>query len=190
MISYLKFQLVIFAVFFAVLTPILQGAEIEGIVFKDSVIEKGTSLSIRGTGLFRYLGLIDAYVGALYLEEGVPTEDVLADKAKRLEVEYFHAIKGEDFGKATRKVIARNTDPETLERLRARIDYHNALYVDVRPGDRYALTYIPGKGTELALNGERIGVIEGADFASALYAMWLGQKPMNDAFKQQVLGLQ
>ena len=164
-------------------------AEIEGVRFEKNVIADGTVLSIRGTGLFRYLGFIKAYVGALYVEDGFPTEEVLSDRAKRLELEYFHAIKGEDFGPATDKLIAQNVDSATLESLRARIDYHNSLYKDVQPGDRYSLTYTPSKGTVLALNGEPVGVIEGADFAAAVFAMWLGPNPMNKSFRQQLLGL-
>ena len=169
------------------LSGLAYGAEVEGVVFEESVTVEGKELSVLGAGLFRYLGVIKAYVGALYVEKGTSAEDVLSDTAKRLEIEYFHAIKGEDFGPATNKVIAKNTDPETLERLRPRIDAHNALYKDVQPGDRYMMTYIPGKGTELALNGEPIGLIEGADFAAAIYAMWLGNKPMNKSFKRQLM---
>lgn len=172
---------------FLVLTSLAQGVEIEDVVFEDSVDVDGKTLSVRGTGLFRYLGVIKAYVGVLYVEKGIATENVLLDTAKRLEIEYFHAIKGRDFGPATNKVITKNTDPETLERLRPKIDAHNALYRDVLPGDRYSLTYIPGRGTELALNGEPIGLIEGADFAAAIYAMWLGDKPMNNSFKRQLM---
>jgi hypothetical protein len=131
---------------------------------------------------------IKAYVGALYMAPDVPSENVLSDTPKRLEVSYFHTIKGEDFGAATNKVMARNVDAETFRRLEPLVEYHNALYRDVRPGDRYALTYVPGRGTELALNGEPLGVIEGAEFAKALFSMWLGEKPMNSSFKKQLLG--
>jgi len=167
----------------------VNGAEIEGIHFKNSYETEGIRLKIRGAGLLRYLGVIKAYVGALYLEDGSLTEDVLSDKPKRLEVEYFHALKGEDFGITTNKMIAKNTDAQTLQKIRSQIDYHNSLYEDVQPGDRYSLTYIPGKGTELALNGETKGIIKGADFASALFSMWLGEFPMNKPFKEQLLGL-
>ncbi|MDA8138151.1 MAG: chalcone isomerase family protein [Desulfobacteraceae bacterium] len=68
------------------------------------------------------------------------------------------------------------------------MEYHNSLYRDVKPGDRYALTYILGKGTQLSLNGTPLGLIPGAEFASALFAMWLGHNPMNEAFKEQLLG--
>ena len=169
--------------------PNVEGAEIEGIHFESSYETEGIRLKIQGTGLLRYLGVIKAYVGALYLEEKRSTEDVLSDKPKRLEVEYFHALKGEDFGVTTNKMIAKNTDAQTLQRIRTQIDYHNSLYEDVQPGDRYSLTYIPGRGTELALNGKTKGIIKGADFASALFSMWLGESPMNEPFKKQLLGL-
>ena len=144
-------------------------------------------MKIQGTGLLRYLGFIKAYVGALYLEEESSIMDVLSDKPKRLEVEYFHALKGKDFGITTNKVIAKNADPQTLQRIQPQIDYHNSLYEDVQPGDRYSLTYIPGRGTELALNGKTKGIIKGADFASALFSRWLGEFPMNKQFSSDFL---
>jgi hypothetical protein len=63
------------------------------------------------------------------------------------------------------------------------------MYEDVKPGDRYSLTYIPGKGTKLALNGEHKGTIEGSEFAAALFSIWLGNKPIDKTFKKQILGL-
>lgn len=73
-------------------------AEIEGVTFRDRFDANGTGLELCGTGLFRYPVFIKAYVGALYMPADFPSEDVLSDISKRLEVEYFHAINGEDFG--------------------------------------------------------------------------------------------
>ena len=180
-----------FTIFFCVLSGLLtsplNAAEVAGVYFRDSYVVDNTNLRLTGVGLLRYWGF-KAYTGALYLEEGIPIEDALADRAKRIELEYFRSIKGDDFGPATNKSIAKNIDTNTFERLRPRIDYHNSLYEDVNPGDRYSLTYIPGKGTELALNGESKGLIVGADFAAAVFSIWLGSKPISDSFKQQILG--
>lgn len=145
-------------------------------------------MRLTGAGLLRYWSF-KAYTGALYLEEGASIDDVLSDTAKRIELEYFRSIKGKDLGPATDKSIAKNVDSKTFKRLQTQIDYHNSLYEDVQPGDRYSLTYIPGRGTELALNGEPKGVIEGADFAAAVFSIWLGPKPINNSFKKQILGL-
>jgi hypothetical protein len=184
------YKIVVFSfVFTLAATTHIYGAKIQGVYFDDSYIADEKKLKLRGTGLLRYLKIIKAYVGAFYLDENCPIDEALTDRAKRIEVQYFQAIKGEDFGPATSKSIAKNVDPETFERLRPQIEYHNSLYVDVKPGDRYSLTYIPGKGTELALNGEPRGVIEGAEFAAALFAIWIGQEPIDRSFKNQILGL-
>ena len=63
----------------------------------------------------------------------------------------------------------------------------DALYEDVEPGDRYALTYAPGVGTELALNGRRLGVLEGADFSAALFSIWIGDEPLDESLRDQLL---
>jgi hypothetical protein len=38
-----------------------------------------------------------------------------------------------------------------------------------------------------ALNGITKGVIEGADFAAAYFAIWLGQKPLDRSLRDQLL---
>ncbi len=169
------------------ITP-AQSVEIEGIKFSETFKAEGKNLRLIGVGLLRYWGF-KAYSGALYLEEGIPVDEVLLDRAKRIELEYFRTIKGEDFGPATDKSIIRNVDAQKYKRLRPQIDYHNSLYEDVQPGDRYSLTYVPDLGTELALNGEPKGIIEGAEFAQAVFSIWLGPDPINNSFKKQVLGL-
>ena len=182
------FAIVLVTVAFVMLASGPKAAEVDGAYFKESLTVHNTTLKLTGTGLLRYWGF-KAYVGAFYLEAGSPIDDALSDRAKRIELEYKRSIKGKDFGPATDKSIAKNIDPAILKHLRPRIDYHNSLYEDVQPGDRYALTYIPGRGTELALNGEPKGVIEGADFAAAVFSIWLGPEPLNKPFKKQILGL-
>jgi hypothetical protein len=164
-------------------------AEIEGVTFSDTYTADELILELRGCGLLRYMVFIKAYVGGLYLPKDISAGQSLSRVPKRLEVEYFHSIKGKDFGQATNKIIAKNVDPETLERLQPKIDYHNSLYEDVKPGDRYSLTYIPGKGTELTLNGVPKGIVKGSEFADALFSVWLGPNPIDKSFKKQLLGL-
>ena len=161
---------------------------VENVRFEPVYDQDGKQLPLRGAGLLRYMVFIKAYVGALYTPTGTASTTLLEDVPKRLEVEYFHAIKGEDFGPATLEGIGRNVDRETLERLRPQIEYHNSLYRDVEPGDRYALTYWPGEGTTLELNGIPLGTIEGADFAAALFSIWFGPNPISPQFKNALLG--
>jgi len=164
----------------------LHAAEIEGVTFADRYQTGDTLLLLNNVGLLRYRIIFKGYVAALYLGEGVRPEDVLTDTPKRLELEYFWPIKGTDFGKAANKILVQNFSSEYLALLRARLQRLHALYENVRPGDRYALTYLPGVGTELSLNGTPKGTIKGADFAAAYFAIWFGEKPLDESLKAQL----
>jgi len=165
----------------------VQAATIEGVQFADTLAREGAQLRINCVGLLRYMRFIKAYVAALYLGDGVVAGDVLSDVPKRLELNYFYSIKGSDFGTAADQILAKNVDATTMQQLRPRLDRLNALYQDVRPGNRYSLTYIPGHGTELALDNVTKGVIEGADFAAAYFSIWLGKEPMDVSLRDQLL---
>jgi hypothetical protein len=156
--------------------------------FAERVVARNAELRLHAVGVLRTRIVFEAYVAALYLGEGVTPERVLADVPRRLEIEYFWPIPADAFARATLEGISRNVDARTLASLQERIERVNRLYRDVRPGDRYALTYVPGAGTELALNGEPRGSIDGADFAAALFSIWLGDEPFDASLKDQLLG--
>jgi hypothetical protein len=162
-------------------------ADIEGVHFADRYHSDDVTLPLHCVALLRYKVVFKGYVAGLYLGTGVAAEEALTDVPKRLELSYFWSIKGSDISKAGDEILARNVDSDTLERLRPRLDQMNALYETVKPGDRYALTYVPGLGTELTLNGRSKGVIPGADFAAAYFRIWLGDQPIDTALRDQLL---
>ncbi|MCU0558734.1 MAG: chalcone isomerase family protein [Desulfobacterales bacterium] len=165
-----------------------QAAVVEGVRFSARIQAGDADLKLSGAGLLRYMVFIKAYVAAFYLPEGVPSAEALSDVPKHLEIEYFHAIAAADFAKATRSGIARNVSLTAYERLTPAVEELNRLYRDVRPGDRYSLTYRPGRGTTLALNGTALGTVAGADFAAGLFAIWIGPAPLDDRLKAILLG--
>ena len=161
--------------------------ELEGVHFADQYRSGNVTMRLSCVGLLRYKLFIKAYVAALYLGEGAASGDVFADVPKRLELSYFWSISSADFGKAGDAILAQNVDAQTFEVLRPRLDRINALYRDVKPGDRYSLTYVPGVGTELALNGSPLGVIDGADFGAAYFRIWLGDHSIDVRLRDQLL---
>jgi hypothetical protein len=161
---------------------------IEGVYFTPRVTASGVPMVLNGVGLKKLWQVVKVSVAALYLGEGVSPSTVLSNVPKRLEIEYFHAISAKDFVKLTEKLLKQNVDPSAISQLKPRLDRLNALYRDVQPGYRYALTYVPEEGTTLALNGIELGTIEGEDFAAAVFSMWLGQRPLSDSLKKELLG--
>jgi len=171
-----------------VLQPINAAAlTVEEITFQESVSINNKQIPIRGAALLRWLNIFKVYVAALYLPENGSPKDVLADIPKRLEISYLVSIPGPDFGKGAEAILERNNSPSELARLRSRIDKLNAVYRDVKPGDRYALTYVPGQGTELSYNGRPLITIEGGDFAAAYFGIWLGKDPIDQGMRRRLI---
>ena len=164
-----------------------EALDVDGVTFAGATEWNGTPLRLQGAGLLRYRVFIKAYVAALYLGAGVATDTALADVPRRIEIEYFWSINGEDFGRVAEEHIRATVDAETFEEIRLPLAQLNALYEDVKPGDRYALSYLPGIGTGLSLNGERKGVIPGSKLAKAMFGVWIGERPLSASLRAQLL---
>jgi hypothetical protein len=160
---------------------------VEDVAFDRRVEALGAPLTLRGAGLFRWKWFVKVYAAALYVPGGAAAFDPAADVARRLEFSYLVGIERDGFGKAANELLAGNFPPEVIAPLRARIDRLHAAYVDVKPGDRYALSYVPGQGTELSFNGRRLALVEGADFARVYYAIWLGKAPIDTGLRDMLL---
>jgi hypothetical protein len=158
-----------------VLAPLCARADVvlHGFTFPDTVHVEETELQLNGSGLLRYF-FFKVYVSALYLGEGVKPEQVFDDVPKRLEIGYLRSFSKAMIVDAGNDALAENVPAGTLARIQPQVDAINAMYEDVKAGDVYALTYIPGLGTELALNGVRKGVVPGAEFGAQYFKIWLG----------------
>ncbi len=187
--NYIKIvALVLMITVFPLMASAAARVEIAGVHFERNHRLPAGDLPLRGKALLRFMVFIKAYVGALYLPDDVDYRQVLDPVPRRLELSYFHQISAADFAKATRKKMEDNVTPEEMVRLSDRLERFNTLYRDVEPGDRYALTYVPAQGTSLSLNGRELGIVEGDDFAAAIFAIWLGPQPIDKSFKMALLG--
>lgn len=145
-------------------------------------------MSLRGEAVLKVGYLFKVYEARLLLDEQVPTSRVLEDVAKRLEIRYLRAIKAEDLVEIGDHTLQRQIDPQLFGQIKDRVATINRWYTDVQPGDVYTLTYVPGIGSELALNGKPLGLIEGADFAAAYFGIWLDPRTKYRDFRQALLG--
>jgi len=161
---------------------------VDGTAFSNSVTVNQTRLDLQGAALLRYMYFIEAYTGALYLPADADGSRALEDIPKHLVLEYRVAISAEDFAKATEKKIRESVSDEEFQQLLPKITALNRLYRDVAPKDRYALTYMPGSGTLLTYNTTPLGTIEGAEFARAVFSIWIGANPIDKGFRDKLLG--
>jgi hypothetical protein len=156
--------------------------------FRDDLQGSNLRLKLIGTGVYYYSVFIKVAAAAFYLEDSARNADVLANVAKRLEMQYFRGVQAKDLISGSAALLARNLQAETLTTLQPQIDQMHNLYQNVVAGDRSALTYVPGVGTSLELNGTKLGTVGGADFASAYFSIWFGQRPIDPGLKRKLLG--
>jgi hypothetical protein len=163
-------------------------AHVDQVRFDDRIRASDVTLKLRGAALFYYKLFIKVAAAGLYLDDRSSPIDVLADVAKRLEMQYFWSVSAKDLIKGTEVLLARNVPPQKLAAVRSELDAMSALYRDVKAGDRCSLTYVPGIGTTLTLNGQTLGTVPGRDFAAAYFSIWFGDKPMDAGLKKKLLG--
>ena len=168
------------------------------VVFADSVkvnipaktICADQQLQLNGFGT-RTKFFIKLYVASLYVQNR------LSDANQFLEMEQVSCMRlqitsskitskkminaiHEGFEKATKG----NTDPIKKEIK----TFSSYLEQPIKKGDLFEFTYIPHQAIHIIKNGSRLGVIENKEFATAFFAIWLGEMPAQEKLKHGLLG--
>ena len=172
-----------------VLAGVAGAVELAGVTVPDRVEVAGQSLKLQGAGI-RKKFIFKVYVGALYL--ATPTSDpaaaVGADEPKRITMVFVRSV-GEKKLRGAFEDGFFKAAQERLDALKPRIDRFLSFFAGgVEKGDEITLTYVPGKGTVVAVRGQEKGVIEGKDFMEALWGIWLGEAPADSGLKKAMLG--
>lgn len=178
----LTIVLIFTAIQFGFIDPAV-GAQNRGIHFDDTIQLEGHALALKGVGILQKY-IFKGYLVGLYLPEGVAVKDALTDVPKRLEYYFYRDMEAEDFRSTGEPLMAQNVGQVETDRLKPQLAAFNQLYRDVKKRQRYTITYIPGKGTELALEGESLGWVPGFKFAAAYFAIWLGPNPVSEQLKE------
>jgi hypothetical protein len=85
--------------------------------------------------------------------------------------------------------LAANHTAAEMQALQPQLGKFNALFRTMHKGEVIRICYLPGTGTEVRINGERLGNVEGEAFFHALLGIWLGAHPVSNDLKQGMLGI-
>ena len=176
------------------LVPVAAGAvEVAGVRIDDRVRVAQSDLQLNGAGI-RTKFMFKVYIAALYLpERKSSTSDVVAlSGPKRVSMRLVRDLSAEQLVEALEEGIRDNTSPAELDALSSRLTELKAIMLDVkqgRDGDLMTLDFLPGTGTQVAMNGTVRGkIIAGDDFYRALLRIWLGDNPVSKDLKKALLG--
>jgi hypothetical protein len=171
----------------AVSLPAL-GKEVAGVTVPDTASVAGKTLKLNGAGLRKKV-VFKVYVGGLYLE--TPSKDpanvISSDQIKQMQLSVLRSLSTKQVTEAIEEGFEKNSRAQ-MGALKPRLEKLKTMIPNVENGDQILLTYVPGRGTVVSAKGAEKGVIDGKDFADALFAVWLGPNPVQEDLKKALLG--
>jgi hypothetical protein len=150
--------------------------KLKGHRYPRQVEAKGVAWEIKGAEHFVYKVFFSVFTGAYYEQTD--------GEGKRLKFTYTRNLKAKDLVAQADKQLTATNPPEVLRTYAEPLQGIQDAYVDVKEGDSYVITAIPGKGTWLELNGEEKFFTDNGDFGIWYLNIWLGDPPINDDLKE------
>jgi chalcone isomerase-like protein len=172
-----------------IITP-LQAKEISGVNMPDMITAGKEQLILNGAGL-RKKYFVKVYAGGLYLrkKESDGKKIINADEPMAIRMQFIYdGVTGKELVDAWNEGFA-NATTGSLGSIKKSTDKFNSFFTEeARKGDIYDIVYAPGEGVNVYIKGKLMGTIMGPDFKKALFAIWLGEKPVDNSLKQGMLG--
>ena len=160
-----------------------------GVTLPATVEVGGQSLVLNGVAL-RKKAVFKVYVAGLYLpaRSGSANQILAADQPRHLVMEFLRDVDKGKMCEAWDEALKNNT-PDASAELKQQFVTLCEWMDDIKKGEQFAFTYLPGAGTRVTVKGVEKGTIEGKAFADALFKAWIGPHPgPGEGFKKQLLG--
>lgn len=166
----------------------LLGGTLADVTLPDTVQVGGKTLVLNGLGL-RKKFMVKVYVAGLYLEQksSDPAAILKADTPKRIVMHFVRGVAKNQIVDGFNESFENNT-PDAKQTMKAEIDQFFGALESVNNGNEIVLTYLPGAGTTVAINGKEKLTIAAPAFAPVLFSVWLGPKPPSADLKEGLLG--
>jgi hypothetical protein len=162
---------------------------VAGVNVPDTADAAGHKLVLNGAGLRKKL-FIKVYVGELYLnaKQNNAAAIITADAPRRQVLHFLFDVGKGKMAEAWEEGLEDNT-PNASAEVKTAFKTLSSWMEDMKEGQKIVLTYVPGTGTTVEVNGKSKGTLGGKAVADAILNTWLGPNPGPGAdFKKAVLG--
>ncbi|MEG0411326.1 MAG: chalcone isomerase family protein [Comamonas sp.] len=150
------------------------------------------SLQRNGAGI-RYKAIFKVYSAALYLEKPATSLEEIGKMAgaKRITVNMLRTINASELGKLFAHGMEDNMDKQQFSKLIPGVMRMSEVFnrhKELKPGDKFTLDWLPGKGMVISVNGTpEPAQFNEPEFYQAMLGIWLGPKPADAKLKQALL---
>lgn len=170
----------------------VHATEIAGVRVDPVVRVDGTNLILNGAGLRRKF-MVDVYILGLYIPERTSIAEAVTNLTgtRRISLTFLRDVTAQALIDALHEGVRENTSDAEYAKLKASADELAAVMRPLnvaRKGDTVALDYLPGKGSQVIMNGQPVGLpIPGGELYRALLRIWLGHRPVDADLKRALL---
>jgi hypothetical protein len=161
----------------------------DGVTLPRHVEAGGRDLVLNGTAT-RKKFIVKVYVAGLYLPaRETDAEKILAaDEPRHIVLQFVHDVDKGKMCNAWNEALENNT-PDASPELKGQFATLCSYMEDIKKGEQFVFSYLPGEGTRVDVKSVTKGTIPGKPFADALFKAWIGPKPgPGEGFKKQLLG--
>ena len=161
-----------------------------GVTMPKKVMIGKTILELNGAGV-REKFFMDMYACGLYVQQKTNNAQDIIEKDKHTAIK-IHIISGLITSKkmtdAVEEGFKKSTGGKT-EAIRKEIDAIKKVFSkeEIQKNDIYDIIYVPSKGTVIFKNGKIQPIIKGLAFKKALFAIWIGDKPVDKDLRKDLL---
>lgn len=179
-----------FIILFALNASIVSANNSGKVIVPVTTMCAGQELQLSGWGTRKKL-FIKLYVASLYVQEKLSDAGVFLEMTQascmRLQIT-SSKITSEKMIKATREGFGKSTKGNTAP-IESEIEtFLSWLKQPIKKGDVLEFSFTPHNTTRIIKNDEELGVIESKEFASALFGIWLGDMPVQENLRDELLG--
>lgn len=164
--------------------------DIGGVSLEDKMDIGGVTASLNGAGV-RNKFFIDLYVAGLYLTKNSsdPKAIMSADQNMAIRLHIISKmITSKRMEDAVREGFENSMNGNTAPLEQQIEKFISVFEEEIKLNDVYDMVYEKGKGTHIYKNGTLATTLPGIEFKTALFGIWLGDKPAQEKLKNSMLG--
>jgi hypothetical protein len=150
---------------------------VAGVNLEDKVTVGNHTLVLNGASL-RKKFVIKVYAGGLYLpaKQNNAATIMATDQPRRMVMHFLYSVSKAQMAEAWSEGLTDNT-PNASPEVKTAFKTLASWMEDVPKGNRIVITYLPGTGTTVEVNGKNKGTLGGKAVSDAILNTWIGPKP-------------
>jgi len=184
-------KLILFFIAVAAISTTIAQTQVGSVTLPNKISVGGQNLVLNGAGIRTKAMILKLYSGGLYISKRTKSASAIINADKDMAVRLVITsgfVSSEAMIEAVNEGFKASMNGNTSS-LDSEIKKFIGFFSDeIKEGDMFDITYEKGIGVIGFKNGTKLGVIAGLDFKKALFAIWLGDSPVDDKLKSGMLG--